>query len=166
MLDACIQNFFRVSALYRVGGGKTARKFWKWCTVLRLNRETTEKYEYYSTVPRIFVQDCLNPGFGGKSLFSSFFLRFLGILETSRWSYAIIMTFETIFSTQKVFTRQFPDEPYRAHSRKLEPSTAGVGQARCFEHRAQYSVAKTHCILNIRYKFIKETRLRYISTKK
>ena len=66
------------------------------------------------------------------------------------------MTFETIFSTQKVFTRQFPDEPYRAHSRKLEPSTAEVGQARCFEHRAQYSVAKTHCILNIRYKFIKE----------
>ena len=81
-------------------------------------------------------------------------------------SYAIIMTFETIFSTQKVFTRQFPDEPYRAHSRKLEPSTAEVGQARCFEHRAQYSVAKTHCILNIRYKFIKVTRLRYISTKK
>ena len=36
---------------------------------------------------------------GGGSLFSSFFLRFLGILETSRWSYAIIMTFETIFST-------------------------------------------------------------------
>ena len=44
----------------------------------------TEKYEYYSIVPRTFVQDCLNPGFGGKSLFSSFFLRFLGILETSR----------------------------------------------------------------------------------
>ena len=25
-----------------------------------------EKYEYCSTVPRTFVQDCLNPGFGGK----------------------------------------------------------------------------------------------------
>ena len=27
MLDALIQNFFRVSTLYRVGGGRTARKF-------------------------------------------------------------------------------------------------------------------------------------------
>ena len=59
----------------------------------------TEKYAYCSTVPRTFVQDCLNPGFRGKSLFSSFFLRFLGILETSRLSHAIIVTFETIFST-------------------------------------------------------------------
>ena len=58
MLDACIQNFFRVSTLYRVGGGRTARKFWKGYTVLRGNREMTEKYEFYSTVPRTFVQDC------------------------------------------------------------------------------------------------------------
>ena len=29
MLDVCIQNFFRVSTLYRVGGGRTARKFQK-----------------------------------------------------------------------------------------------------------------------------------------
>ena len=29
MLDACIQNFFRDSTLYRVGGGRTARKFRK-----------------------------------------------------------------------------------------------------------------------------------------
>ena len=58
MLDACIQNFFRVSTLYRVGGGRTARKFRKGCTVLRGNREMTEKYEYCSTVPRTFVQDC------------------------------------------------------------------------------------------------------------
>ena len=28
------------------------------CTVLRGNREMTEKYEYSSTVPRTFVQDC------------------------------------------------------------------------------------------------------------
>ena len=34
--------FFRVSALYRVGGGRTARKFRKRCTVLRGNREITE----------------------------------------------------------------------------------------------------------------------------
>ena len=58
MLDAWIQNFFWVSILYRVGGGRTARKFRKWCTVLRGNREMTEKYAYCSTVPRTFVHDC------------------------------------------------------------------------------------------------------------
>ena len=58
MLDACIQNFFRVSTLYKVGGGRTARKFRKGGTVLRGNRQMTEKYEYRSTVPRTFVQDC------------------------------------------------------------------------------------------------------------
>ena len=55
MLDACIQNFFQVSTLYRVGGGRTAGEG---CTVLRGNQEMTEKYEYWSTVPRTFVQDC------------------------------------------------------------------------------------------------------------
>ena len=34
MFDACIQNFFRVSTLYRVEGGKTARIFRKGCPVL------------------------------------------------------------------------------------------------------------------------------------
>ena len=58
MLDSCIQNFFRVSTLYRVGGGRTARNFQKGCTVLRGNREMTEKYDYCSSVPRTFVQDC------------------------------------------------------------------------------------------------------------
>ena len=57
MLDACIQNLFRVSTLYGVGGGRTARKFQKECAVLRGNREMTEKYEYCSTVQRTFVQD-------------------------------------------------------------------------------------------------------------
>ena len=52
MLDACIQNFFWVSTLYRVGGGRTARKFRKWCNVLRGSRAMTEKYEYCSTVLR------------------------------------------------------------------------------------------------------------------
>ena len=47
--------FFRVSIFYRVGWGRTARKFRKGCTVLRGNRETTEKYEYWSTVTRIVV---------------------------------------------------------------------------------------------------------------
>ena len=55
MLDACIQNFFRVSTLYRVGGGRpgrTGRNFRKGCTVLRGNREMTDKYEYsYDTQP-------------------------------------------------------------------------------------------------------------------
>ena len=40
------------------GGGRTAREFRKGCTVLRANREMTEKYEYRSTVPRTFAQDC------------------------------------------------------------------------------------------------------------
>ena len=54
------RTFFRVSTFYRVGGGRTARKFRKRCTVLRGNREITEKYEYFSTVPRTFVQECSN----------------------------------------------------------------------------------------------------------
>ena len=106
MLDACIQNFFRVSTLYRIGGGGTTGKlglsagtgklcifghlrlvfiwscfvsrllfllyyvicapvltegtgkFRNGSTVLRGNREMTGKYEYCSTVPRTFVQDC------------------------------------------------------------------------------------------------------------
>ena len=57
MLDAYIQNFFRVSTLYTVGGGRTARNFRKGCPILRENREMTEKYEYGSTVPRTFVQE-------------------------------------------------------------------------------------------------------------
>ena len=63
MLDACIQNFFRVSTLYKVGGGRTARKFRKGCTVLRGNREMIEKYEYCSTVLRTFVQYCRYIGY-------------------------------------------------------------------------------------------------------
>ena len=50
--------FLQVSTLDRVRGGTTARKCRKGCTVLRGNREMTEKYEYCSTVPRTFVQDC------------------------------------------------------------------------------------------------------------
>ena len=65
-------EFFRVLTLYRVGGGRSARKFRKWCNVLRGSREMTEKYAYCSTVPMTFVQDCLNPGFGGKK--SVFFI--------------------------------------------------------------------------------------------
>ena len=57
MLDACIYNFSEFQLC--IGWGKGKRwTIWKWCTVLRCNREVTEKYEYYSTVPRIFAQDC------------------------------------------------------------------------------------------------------------
>ena len=55
MLDACVQNFLRVSTMYRVGGERNARKFRKGCTVLRGNREVTEKYEYCSTVPGLQI---------------------------------------------------------------------------------------------------------------
>ena len=58
MLNACIQKFFRISSLYSMGGGRTARKFQKGCAVLWGNREMTEKYEYCSTVPRTFVHHC------------------------------------------------------------------------------------------------------------
>ena len=74
MLDACIQNFFRVSTLYGVGGGRTARKFRKGFTGLRGNRE---KYEHCSTVLGTFVQD-LN-GFEAMQLFTE------GELQTT-WS--------------------------------------------------------------------------------
>ena len=50
--------FFQISTLYRVGEGRSARTFRKGCTVLRRNREMTEKYEYRSPVSRTFVQDC------------------------------------------------------------------------------------------------------------
>jgi len=58
MLDACIQSFLRVLTLYSVGGGRTPRNIRKGCTVLRGNREMTEKHEYCSIVLRTFVQDC------------------------------------------------------------------------------------------------------------
>ena len=82
------------------GGGRTARKFQKGCTVLRGNREMTEKYEYCSSYcPKDLCPGLSESWFWGKRLLSSFFLCFLGILETSSWSHAIIMTFETISST-------------------------------------------------------------------
>ena len=66
IMDACIQNFFRISVLYTVGGGRTVRKFWKGCTVLWGNPEwqnmnITKSHNgswCYITVPRTFVHDC------------------------------------------------------------------------------------------------------------
>ena len=48
----CCTRVFFLSTLYRVGGVRTARQFRKGCTVLRRNREMTEKQEYCSTLPR------------------------------------------------------------------------------------------------------------------
>ena len=57
MLDACIQNFFRDSTLYRVGEGELQEHFEN-DAVLRGSQEMMGKYAYCSTVPRTFVQDC------------------------------------------------------------------------------------------------------------
>ena len=53
MLDECIPNCFRVGW----GEGELQKNFEK-DALCRGNRELTEKYEYCSTVPRTFVQDC------------------------------------------------------------------------------------------------------------
>ena len=98
MFDACIQNFVPVSTLYRVGGGRTARKFRKGCTLVRGNWEMTEKYEYCSTVPRTLVQDCelkqprvsVNFEFRYES-FKSFKCRFTLIV----FVYNLLMEFST-----------------------------------------------------------------------
>ena len=60
ILDACIQIFFRVSTLYRVGWGgrENCKKIRKGCTVLRGNRGMTEKNEYCSAMLGTFVLDC------------------------------------------------------------------------------------------------------------
>ena len=50
-------EFFPSFNFVQGGGERTLRKFRKGCTVLRWNREMTEKYEYCSTFPRTFVQD-------------------------------------------------------------------------------------------------------------
>ena len=50
--------FFEFQLCIGWGVGRTARNFRKGCTISRANREMTEKYEYCSTVPRTFVQDC------------------------------------------------------------------------------------------------------------
>ena len=47
-------EFFPIFNFVLGGGGGELQE----CTVLRGNREMTEKYEYRSTVPRTFVQDC------------------------------------------------------------------------------------------------------------
>ena len=68
-------EFFSEFQLYRVGGGRTARKFLKGCTILWGNRETTEKYEYCSTVPRTFVHAGVSLSIGDRRI-----LRLLSII--------------------------------------------------------------------------------------
>ena len=79
-LDACIQNFFRVSTLFGVEGRRTERKCRKGCTVLWGNPEITENYEYCISVPKDFcpwlklwwqIQSFLFPFF--KVLVTDFF---------------------------------------------------------------------------------------------
>ena len=50
-------EFFPIFNFVLGGGGGGGGELQE-CTVLRGNREMTEKYEYCSTVPRTFVQDC------------------------------------------------------------------------------------------------------------
>ena len=51
MLDACIQNFFPSFNFVYGGGRKNCKKTSKMVHCLEGNREMTEKYEYYTTVP-------------------------------------------------------------------------------------------------------------------
>lgn len=58
-LDGCIQNFSGISTLYRVGGGRTTRFFWKVnCTVLWQHPQITENHKYCIADPRTFFLDC------------------------------------------------------------------------------------------------------------
>ena len=54
----CWMSVSRIFSEFQVfigwGGGRTARRFRKGCTVLRGNWEMPEKYEYCSIVPRTF----------------------------------------------------------------------------------------------------------------
>ena len=53
MLDACMQNFSEFQLCIGWGEGELQENFEERRTLLRGNRETTEKYKYCST-----VQDC------------------------------------------------------------------------------------------------------------
>ena len=61
MLDSCIQNFFWVSTLNRVGGRENCKKISKMMHCFKREPINDRKYEYCSTVPRTFVQDCRSP---------------------------------------------------------------------------------------------------------
>ena len=69
MWDACIQNFFRVSTLYRVGEGRTARKFREGCM---LKREPRNNRKIWILCPNDFCPGLSEFWFGGKK--SVFFI--------------------------------------------------------------------------------------------
>ena len=83
MLATCIQNFLRVSILYRVGGGRNASKFSKRMHCFKREPRNDRK----TWILRYCAKDVC-PGLSEswfwdeKSLFSSFFLLFLGVLKT------------------------------------------------------------------------------------
>ena len=58
MLDACIQNSFRVSICTGWGGRDNCKKISKRMHCFMKEHRMTEKYEYCITVPRSFVHDC------------------------------------------------------------------------------------------------------------
>ena len=55
ILGVCIQNFFRVSTLYKVGEGVSCKKILKRMHCFLREPRMTEKYECCFTVPRAFV---------------------------------------------------------------------------------------------------------------
>ena len=66
MLDPCIQKLFRVSTLYRAGGGRTAGKFRKRCTVLRGNPRN-DKNMNITVLSQCRIQTSRDKGGGGWS---------------------------------------------------------------------------------------------------
>ena len=82
---------FQLCIKWRRGGGELQENF-----CFKGEQRNDRKIWILQHCPKDFCPGLSESWFWEKSLFSSFFLRFLGILETSS---AITMTFETIFST-------------------------------------------------------------------
>ena len=105
MLDACIQNFFRVSILYRVGGGgggRTARKFWYDALFMREPRND-RKIWILQYCPKDFAQDCLNPDFWEKKSVFFIFPALLLYCFFPKWNkkYAVIHFFAIVLPKWK-----------------------------------------------------------------
>ena len=125
------QKFSRVSTLYRVGEGKTARNFERMHCFKRKPR-MTEKYEYCSTVPRTYVQDCSSFKFSSCMLSFDFILRWNFIFPCFKFiilHYFYPKTKENIIQTNYTFEPQ--------HVR---------GQKRAFEMREIHEGKERHQI--------------------
>ena len=81
------------------GGRKNWQKISKMMHCFKREPRNDRKIWILQYCPKDFCPGLSESWFWGKRLLYSFFLCFLGILETSRWLHAIIMTFETISST-------------------------------------------------------------------